>query len=288
MAKAKADLVATCSSWTSSSWNELDYHKYLKEMSVRTMLDERARAANIAQERECIHCPDFPKHFAMAHDQWVIKDKIDSIRQLMSDQNLQLLPDYQQRISVLKDLGFIDENSRVELKGKVACEIHSADELVLTELILENVLADYEPEEIVALLSSFVFQEKTDSTPNMTPALERGQETIVKISEKVNHYQTMHQVILSADDSNDFVSRPRFGLVEVVYEWARGMPFSRITDLTDVLEGTIVRVITRLDETCREVKNAARIIGDPTLFAKMQTCQEMIKRDICATASLYM
>ena len=153
---------------------------------------------------------------------------------------------------------------------------------------LENVLADYEPEEIVALLSCFVFQERTDSAPNLTPALEQGIETIVKISEKVNRFQTAHQVILSSDDSNDFVSRPRFGLVEVVYEWARGMPFSRIAELTDVLEGTIVRVITRLDETCREAKNAARIIGDPTLFTKMQTCQELIKRDICATASLYM
>ncbi|KAK5107409.1 hypothetical protein LTR62_001313 [Meristemomyces frigidus] len=285
---AKAELLACCSSWTSSTWNELDYHKWLKEMSLRQLMDERAKAANVAQQYECIHCTDFAKHYAMEHDIWTIKDNISSIRQLMSDQNLQLLPDYQQRIAVLKDLGFIDDNSRVELKGKVACEIHTADELVLTELVLENVLAEFEPEEIVALLSSFVFQEKTDSIPHMTPALERGQETIVKISEKVNHYQTLHQVILSSDDSNDFVSRPRFGLVEVVYEWARGMPFNRITDLTDVLEGTIVRVITRLDETCREVKNAARIIGDPTLFTKMQTCQELIKRDICATASLYM
>jgi antiviral helicase SKI2 len=165
-------------------------------------------------------------------------------------------------------------------------QIHSADELVLTELILENVLADFDPEEIVALLSAFVFQEKTDNVPTFTPALERGRQTIVKISEKVNAYQTQYQVILSSDDSNDFVSRPRFGLVEVVYEWARGMSFNRITDLTDVLEGTIVRVITRLDETCREVKNAARIIGDPSLFTKMQTCQEMIKRDITAVASL--
>ena len=287
-AQAKTELLAVSSSWTSSTWNELDWHKYLKEIKLRQLLDERVAAANKAQACESIHCADFPKHFAMAHDQWLIQDKIDSIRQLMSDQNLQLLPDYQQRISVLKDLGFIDENFRVELKGKVACEIHSADELVLTELVLENVLADYEPEEIVALLSSFVFQEKTDATPTITPALEQGIETIIKIAEKVNHYQILHQVILSSDDSNDFVSRPRFGLVEVVYEWARGMPFSKITDLTDVLEGTIVRVITRLDETCREVKNAARIIGDPTLFAKMQTCQEMIKRDICATASLYM
>ena len=44
----------------------------------------------------------------------------------MSDQNLQLLPDYEQRIAVLKDLGFIDQNSRVELKGKVACEVSRA------------------------------------------------------------------------------------------------------------------------------------------------------------------
>lgn len=285
--KVIGDFLATGSSWTSASWQEVDYSKITK-MSVRNMLDERAKMAAMAQEREAVLCPHLEKHFAMMHDQWLIKENINQLRQLMSDQNLQLLPDYEQRISVLKDLGFIDEHSRVELKGKVACEIHSADELVLTELVLENVLAGFEPEEIVALLSSFVFQEKTDTVPNLTPALERGQETIVKISEKVNHFQTMHQVILSADDSNDFVSRPRFGLVEVVYEWARGMSFNRITDLTDVLEGTIVRVITRLDETCREVKNAARIIGDPTLFTKMETCQEMIKRDICATASLYM
>jgi antiviral helicase SKI2 len=114
----------------------------------------------------------------------------------------------------------------------------------------------------------------------------QGRDTIIQLSERVNSFQTKHQVILSSDDSNDFVSRPRFGLVEVVYEWARGMSFQLITDLTDVLEGTIVRVINRLGETCREVKNAARIIGDPALFTKMQECEEMIKRDITAVASL--
>jgi antiviral helicase SKI2 len=150
------------------------------------------------------------------------------------------------------------------------------------------VLSAYEPAEIVALLSAFVFQEKTDTVPTLTQNLSRGMETIISISEKVNAIQTQHQVILSSDDSNDFVSRPRFGLMEVVYEWARGMSFRNITDLTDVLEGTIVRVITRLDETCREVRNAARLVGDPELWSKMEKCQEMIKRDITAVASLYM
>ncbi|KAL8729550.1 MAG: hypothetical protein Q9166_004630 [cf. Caloplaca sp. 2 TL-2023] len=290
---AAEELRRICASWQSSIWDELDWNR-LKDIHVRDVLELRRQHLRQAEAVHCIECPHFVRHvslcnvFSMCHSEWLIEENIDQLKQRMSDQNLQLLPDYEQRVEVLKDLGFIDISSRVQLKGKVACEIHSADELVLAELILENVLADFEPEEIVALLSAFVFQEKTDVEPTLTPSLENGREMIIEISEKVNAYQIQHQIILSSDDSNDFVSRPRFGLVEVVHEWARGMSFNRITDLTDVLEGTIVRVITRLDETCREVKSAARIIGDPQLFTKMQTAQDMIKRDITAVASLYM
>ena len=40
-----------------------------------------------------------------------------------------------------------------------------------------------------------------------------------------------------------------------------------------------MRVITRLDETCREVRDAARVIGDAELFKKMEEAQMKIKRD---------
>ncbi|OJD17841.1 hypothetical protein AJ78_02082 [Emergomyces pasteurianus Ep9510] len=284
---AQKDLVPLCTSWESSVWDELEWDR-VKELQIVEILNQRQGQIAIIESCECLQCPQFLKHFEMQHDEWQVKENISQLKQLMSDQNLQLLPDYEQRILVLKDLGFVDEACRVQLKGKVACEIHSADELVLTELILENVLAEYEPEEIVALLSAFVFQEKTDSVPTLTPRLEKGKEAIIKISEKVNDFQIQHQVILSSEDSNDFASKPRFSLVEVVYEWARGMSFNRITDLTDVMEGTIVRVITRLDETCREVKSAAKLVGDPTLHSKMQQAQELIKRDVIFAASLYM
>lgn len=59
----------------------------------------------------------------MQHDEWQVKENISQLKQLMSDQNLALLPDYEQRIQVLKDLGFVDEQARVQLKGKVACEV---------------------------------------------------------------------------------------------------------------------------------------------------------------------
>ncbi|OJK03667.1 hypothetical protein ASPACDRAFT_111566 [Aspergillus aculeatus ATCC 16872] len=284
---ADKELVKFCASWTQPAWDEMDWTR-IKELQVRDILEKRQQQATIAQSCRCLQCPNFLKHFEMQHDEWQVKENISQLKQLMSDQNLALLPDYEQRIQVLKDLGFVDEQARVQLKGKVACEIHSSDELVLTELILENVLAEYEPEEIVALLSAFVFQEKTENVPTLTPRLEKGKEAIVKISDRVNDIQIQHQVIQTSEDSNDFASQPRFGLSEVVYEWAKGMSFNRITDLTDVMEGTIVRTITRLDETCREVKNAAKLVGDPNLYAKMQQAQELIKRDVIFAASLYM
>lgn len=57
--------------------------------------------------------------------------------------------------------------------------------------------------------------------------------------------------------------------------------------LTDIKEGVIVRCIQQLNETLRDVKDAARIIGDPVLHAKMEEASNAIKRDIVFAASLY-
>lgn len=73
----------------------------------------------------------------------------------------------------------------------------------------------------------------------------------------------------------------------MVYEWARGTPFSAITSLTDVMEGSIVRAVVRLDQACREVGDAARVMGDTGLWAQMQAASAAIKRDVVFAASLY-
>lgn len=104
------------------------------------------------------------------------------------------------------------------LQTSINPQINSANELVLTELILENTLASYDPEEAVALLSCFVFQEKTEVEPLLSPKLESGRDAVLAISDRVGHIQDFHKV-----PAEDFRSNLKFGLVEVVYEWAKGM-----------------------------------------------------------------
>lgn len=150
-------------------------------------------------------------------------------------------------------------------------------------------MGDYEPEEIVALLSAFVYEGSKDVEEpiTVTPRLDKGRERIKQLVGHVTDVLEHRQVIMTSDEQQ-FLERGRFGLIEVVYEWARGMTFEAISELTSVQEGIIVRVISRLDEVCREVRNAARIIGDATLQDKMETAQERIKRDIIFCASLYL
>lgn len=52
-------------------------------------------------------------------------------------------------------------------------QINTGHELVLTELVLENFLAQYEPAEVVALLAAFIFQERRSETePVLTKRLQ--------------------------------------------------------------------------------------------------------------------
>lgn len=78
----------------------------------------------------------------MRHEEFLLQDNISKLKQLISDQNLQLLPDYGQRVSVLKELGFIDDNQNVLLKGRVACEVShlplSSTWLKYLELIMQR------------------------------------------------------------------------------------------------------------------------------------------------------
>ncbi|CAH6721214.1 antiviral helicase Ski2p [[Candida] jaroonii] len=271
-----------------SKWEQVPLSQ-VTQLTLHEKLDRQKQLLEIIQSNKCLLCDHFKTHFLQLHQRNTIEIKIDALQKLISDENLELLPDYEQRLTILENLGFIDAKHNVMLKGRVACEINSGWELIITELVLDNFLGDFEPEEIVALLSSFVYEGRTNEEEDLplTPRLERGKKKILEITDELTKVFISHKILLTSEEE-EFTTRKRFALMNVVYEWARGMSFNEIMEISSEAEGTIVRVITRLDEICREVKNAALIIGDSTLHSKMSQAQERIKRDIVFCGSLYL
>ena len=233
----------------------------------------------------CHGCALLPDHFSAVRSRRAVEVEVEELQHKLSDAALRQMPDFHQRVRVLEALEFIDEDRVVQLKGRTACEMNTSDELIATELIFDGQLDELEPEEAVAVLSALVFQQKDASAPELTHRLREGRDRLWATALRLGAVQAGEELPLTPDEYAG--GALNFGLMEVVYEWARGKPFAEICELTNVPEGTIVRTIVRLDETCREVGNAARIMGDASLIEKMAKASAAIKRDIVFAASLY-
>jgi antiviral helicase SKI2 len=271
----------------------LDLNDFLKRGNE--VVHFRHRASTIADlVREMRQCqshrhPSIEKHYVLLERINALQGHIEALDHLLSNESLMLFPDFQQRKQVLKTLGYLDENEAVTVKGRVACEVNTCEELIVTELVFEGVLNDLEPAEIVAALSSLVYQQKSSADDDLGVEVPESLldccEKMRKIALNLGQLQKQHGLDVDPIDYSE--SCLSFGLVHVVYDWAIGVPFSSIIQLTAAQEGSIVRCITRLDELCREVRNCARVVGNPTLYRKMEVASSAIKRDIVFAASLY-
>ena len=76
---------------------------------------------------------------------------------------------------MLRRLGHIDGEDVVQLKGRAACELDTADELLATELMFNGVFQGLDRHHLVALVSCLVPVENTKSEVRGAAAVLAGQ-----------------------------------------------------------------------------------------------------------------
>jgi hypothetical protein len=78
-----------------------------------------------------------------------------------------LLIDIFRPLDTLIDRHRCFQSDVIDVKGRIACELSSADELLLTEMMFNGVFNDLTPEQSAAVLSCFVSDEKCNELPKM-------------------------------------------------------------------------------------------------------------------------
>jgi antiviral helicase SKI2 len=284
----------------------------------------------------CHACPDLFAHYTLTHNHKTLTDSLTRLQFQLSNQNLFLMPEYENRVQLLIHLNYLDPAHTVQLKGRVACEINTVDPLILTELLFENAFGDLSAAECAAFLAGLVFQDRSslnsttlhndssetiesllqrlllqdndeaidtstetdaiepshspDYLINVTPGIFKTVKRLIKLSSSLSALQRDHGLgHLECGTARSYLmSIFNPALIRVVHDWSLGVPFHTLTtQITTVPEGSIVRCITRLDETCREAAGAGKIMGDPKLVAKMEEAAKLIRRDVCFASSLY-
>lgn len=230
--------------------------------------------------------PNFDSLYALFVKKVLIKRKMDSVKEKIHNaQSIVQLDDLKHRKKVLKKLGFITNDEIINIKGRVACEISTGDELLTTELIFNGNFNDLSPEQSAALLSCFVFQEKTKETLPFISELDVPLKAMQSIAARIANVFRDCKIEIN---EKLYIESFRPELMEVVYVWCKGASFTQICKLTDVYEGSLIRMFKRLEELLRQLVNAAKIIGNILLQEKFENAMTMVHRNIVSAGSLYL
>ncbi|XP_048489059.1 exosome RNA helicase MTR4 isoform X1 [Plutella xylostella] len=195
------------------------------------------------------------------------------------------MDELKKRKRVLRRMGYCTATDVIELKGRIACELSSADELLLTELIFNGVFNSLSPEQSAALVSCFVCDENSNQAPNSAADLKTVLRQLQEYARRIAKVSIDAKLDL---DEDDYVNKFKHTLMDVVLAWAKGASFLQICKMTDVFEGSIIRCMRRLEEVLRQLCQAAKNIGNVDLENKFSDAIKLLKRDIVFAASLYM
>ena len=58
--------------------------------------------------------------------------------------------------------------------------------------------------------------------------------------------------------------------------------------MTDVYEGSLIRLFRRLEELLRQIAQAAKVMGSEELEQKFTSALDLVRRDLVAAQSLYL
>ncbi|XP_067622006.1 exosome RNA helicase MTR4 [Eurosta solidaginis] len=208
-----------------------------------------------------------------------VKTKLKEARSLLQ------MDELKHRKRVLRRMEYCTAADVIEFKGRVACELSSADELLITEMIFNGIFNDITTAQSVALLSCFVCDEKSSETPKATEELSGPLRSMQDLARRIAKISTECKLTM---DEELYVEKFKPFLMDVVLSWCKGASFLSVCRMTDIFEGSIIRCMRRLEELLRQLCQAAKTIGNTDLENKFSEGVRLLKRDIVFAASLYL
>ncbi|KAH8583487.1 Mtr4p like SKI family SFII helicase [Cryptosporidium sp. chipmunk genotype I] len=217
-----------------------------------------------------------------------LKDRVDEISKDLKENEYDTI--MQKELlgmrKVLKNLDYTDENSIVQLKGRIACEISTSDELLITELLFNNVFfQELKIEYIVAILSSLLYDEKCPDIKLEDSTLATGYDNILDVAKMIVKISSESGLSI---DSAQYMSKFRPQIMPIILKWSKGESFASILENTSFYEGSVIRCLRRLEELLRQVASATKSIGNDDLEKKLKEGIALIRRGIVFTPSLYL
>ena len=182
--------------------NEPDFQTLLSRAAVLTdRLESHKLATEHSETDRRTLIQAFKKRFDVLEQAKVLREEARNCQSISMKEDLKMMK------RVLKKLGHVDAMGVIQTKGRTACEVNTADELVVVELIFAGIFNDLSVEQSAALLSCLTFDERNkdegDPASGLKPLLSSPFYKLQEIARNVAKVKISCGIDINEDDFVD-------------------------------------------------------------------------------------
>merc|ERR1712224_769950 len=148
-----------------------------------------------------------------------VEDELKEARaSLRKSKSLLQMADLKCMKRVLRRLGYCTPADVIEVKGRIACDLSSADELLLTEMLFNGLFNEMDPAQTAAVLSCFVCDERSNEMPKMSGELSGPLRTMQDMAKRIASVSKEAKIEI---DEEEYVQKFKPYMMDVVFEWCK-------------------------------------------------------------------
>jgi ATP-dependent RNA helicase HelY len=222
----------------------------------------------------CRSCPLYGEHRAHRAEVGSIEETLEGGAAELEWARHRYRREFRALRDVLRDAGFLEEDSPNEL-GLLAASLFGENALLVADAIDSGYLDDLEPAELAAALVSLVAEDRGRDRPQPsrrsfpTPRVELAHRRLRGSLRRLTELERTHGLQTLRPLSLDYITP--------AHQWASGAPLAEIETPAGNDIGDVVKAMKNLYSMLRQMEQALR---DHPLLPRVREAREAMERDL--------
>jgi len=221
------------------------------------------------------------------------EEEISNLQKEMDQLNLYFQSGVERVLELLREEDFIEDQTTLTLKGKIAAQLRETHCLVFAKLLFDNRLDNLSSKQLVALFSCFTNINVQEDRKAFFPKSDdnKVQEMVKLVAEAYNSCQ---EVELKRNIVSGMDYTIHYDLLNYVEEWCDTndvetckLLLQKIGEEKEIFLGEFVKALLKINNISSEMEKIAEMTGNIAFLSKLKEIPEMTLKYVVTNQSLY-
>jgi ATP-dependent RNA helicase HelY len=239
---------------------------------------EIVRLREAVRRHPCHGCDEREQHARIAEKYWRAQRSIEGMERTIAERTHSVARQFDRVCDLLGELGYLEgsgESLLVTPDGRLLAGLYTEKDLLVAEALRRGLWDDLDAAGLAAVASGMLFESRHVAE---APRLPTG-SVRAAVQSTADLWSSLHE--LERHHGLSFLREPDWGLVDVLFRWARGASLSSVLTDSELSAGDFVRWTKQVIDLLGQISLSA----EPGVSQRARHAAELIDRGVIRYSS---